>query len=100
MIRLAGYLPDVDIKIVYTGIRKGEKLSEEMFSNKEMFLPTHHQKIFISSEADFSVKIASRIIARLTNIFSYNVTVHKKLLNDVLMEVETYNVEMPVLAIV
>jgi len=94
MIRLAGYMPDLDIKIVYTGIRKGEKLSEEMFSNKEMFLPTHHQKIFISSEADFTSKIANRIISKLTTNFSYNPALYQNLLRDVLEEVETNNVEV------
>ena len=100
MIRLAGYVPELDIKITYTGIRKGEKLSEEMFSNKEMFLPTHHQKIFISSEADFSSKIANRIIAKLTTNFSYNASVYQDLLKDVLLEVETYNAEVPALTAV
>jgi len=95
MIRLAGYVPDLDIKIIYTGIRKGEKLSEEMFSNKEMFLPTHHHKIFISSEADFHSKIANRIIGKLTNNYSYNSTLYQKLLKDILAEVETYNTEIP-----
>jgi len=46
MIRLAGYQPDVDIPIVFTGIRHGEKLFEEIMTDKET--PTKHEKIFIA----------------------------------------------------
>ncbi|HCZ05755.1 MAG TPA: polysaccharide biosynthesis protein [Thermotogae bacterium] len=45
MIRLAGYTPDVDIKIVYTGMRPGEKLVEELFLSSEKIEPTDHSKI-------------------------------------------------------
>ena len=46
MIHLAGYKPDVDIPIVFTGIRQGEKLFEEILTENES--PTKHEKIFIS----------------------------------------------------
>jgi len=46
MIRLAGYKPDIDIPIVFTGIRQGEKLFEEIVTENES--PTKHEKIFIS----------------------------------------------------
>lgn len=45
MILLSGLVPDKDIKIVFTGLRPGEKLYEELLSNKETTLPTHHSKI-------------------------------------------------------
>lgn len=48
MITLAGLVPDVDIKIVYTGLRPGEKLYEELLNEKETTLPTHHEKIKIA----------------------------------------------------
>ena len=48
MITLAGLKPDVDIKIVYTGLRPGEKLYEELLSSVESTLPTHHEKIKIA----------------------------------------------------
>jgi FlaA1/EpsC-like NDP-sugar epimerase len=45
MIRLSGLIPDRDIKIVYTGLRPGEKLYEELLTDKETSLPTHNPKI-------------------------------------------------------
>jgi len=45
MITLAGYTPEVDIKIIFTGLRFGEKLYEEVLSAAEHTLPTYHQKI-------------------------------------------------------
>lgn len=45
MIRLAGLIPNLDIRIEYTGLRQGEKLFEELFTGKEMMAMTHHPKI-------------------------------------------------------
>lgn len=46
MIRLSGYIPDKDIKIVYSGLRPGEKLYEELLYNEEDVLPTSNKEIF------------------------------------------------------
>lgn len=51
MIRLAGKEPDRDILIVYTGLRQGEKLYEELFHDHENYQPTKHPKIFRSGSA-------------------------------------------------
>lgn len=48
MIRLSGFIPYEDIDIIYTGLRPGEKLYEELLADKENTLPTHHQKILIA----------------------------------------------------
>ncbi|CEN44485.1 polysaccharide biosynthesis protein [Capnocytophaga canis] len=50
MIKLSGYEPETDIKIVYTGLRPGEKLYEELLSDNTKTLPTHHEKIMISKD--------------------------------------------------
>ena len=48
LIKLSGLKPDEDIKIEYTGLRPGEKLYEEVLSNEENTIPTHHKKIKIA----------------------------------------------------
>jgi len=52
MIRLSGLEPGKDIEIVYTGLRPGEKLYEELFSTCEETRPTHHPKIMIARMQD------------------------------------------------
>ena len=47
MIRLSGYTEN-EIKIIYTGLRSGEKLYEELLSNTELSLPTPHPKLRIA----------------------------------------------------
>jgi FlaA1/EpsC-like NDP-sugar epimerase len=48
MIRLAGKHADSDIAIVYTGLRPGEKLFEELFHPLERYSDTAHAKIFLA----------------------------------------------------
>ncbi|WP_024335017.1 polysaccharide biosynthesis protein [Desulfotignum balticum] len=45
LIRFSGFEPEADIKIVYTGLRPGEKLYEELMTDLEGVIPTNHQKI-------------------------------------------------------
>ena len=47
LIRLSGKEPDVDIKIVFTGLRDGEKLYEELITEGEDILPTQHKKVMV-----------------------------------------------------
>lgn len=47
LIRLSGYKPDVDIKIVYTGLRPGEKLYEELLMDEEGLKDTQNKMIHI-----------------------------------------------------
>ena len=57
MIRLAGLREGIDIKITFSGLRPGEKLYEELFSDKEAYEFTHHGKIrkalFRTLDSDF-----------------------------------------------
>jgi FlaA1/EpsC-like NDP-sugar epimerase len=47
MIELSGLRPDEDVKIVFTGLRPGEKLHEELKSDREAALPTSNEKIMV-----------------------------------------------------
>jgi FlaA1/EpsC-like NDP-sugar epimerase len=47
LIRLSGKEPDVDVKIIYTGLRDGEKLYEELITEGEDILPTAHEKVML-----------------------------------------------------
>jgi FlaA1/EpsC-like NDP-sugar epimerase len=56
LIRLSGYIPDMDIMIEYTGLRSGEKLYEELLLAEEGIKETKHEHIFVAKpqEIDFS----------------------------------------------
>lgn len=47
LIRLSGKDPDKDIKIIFTGLREGEKLYEELITVGEGIVPTDHEKIMV-----------------------------------------------------
>ena len=52
LIVLSGLVPDEDIRIVYTGLRSGEKLFEELFEESEQVEPTAHPKIMRAVRSD------------------------------------------------
>ena len=65
MIELAGFIPDEDIRIVYTGLRPGEKLYEEVLSDKENTLPTSHERIRIARVREYPYEQAVQDISQL-----------------------------------
>lgn len=67
MIRLAGYVPEQDIEIVYTGLRPGEKLYEELLNKKEITQKTHHPKIMIAQTQQYDFDKISLLIDKLIN---------------------------------
>ena len=69
MIRLSGLEPDKDIRIVYTGLRQGEKLYEELLNKQEDTLATHHSKILIAKVREYHFEEISREIDELTELF-------------------------------
>lgn len=56
MIRLFGYIPNIDIDITYSGLRPGEKLYEELLSDAENTLKTYHEKIMIAKVREVALK--------------------------------------------
>jgi FlaA1/EpsC-like NDP-sugar epimerase len=63
MIRLSGLQPYEDIDIVFTGIRQGEKLFEELEITGENLLKTQHPKIFIGKIAEYSAEEVAQILS-------------------------------------
>lgn len=64
MIRLAGKVPDQDVHIVYTGLRPGEKLFEELFHEHEAYQGTAHRKIFLAAPRDESWPELAAVLRR------------------------------------
>ena len=68
MIRLAGFTPDKDIMVEYTGLRPGEKLYEELLSNKENTVPTEHSRIRIAKVREYDYSIAASVLSKLEHL--------------------------------
>ncbi len=62
MIRLAGKQPEQDVAIVYTGLRPGEKLFEELFHPQENYHPTMHAKIMLAQPRELPVLILDQTL--------------------------------------
>lgn len=62
MIWLSGYQPRRDIDIIFTGLREGEKLHEELLDNAENTIPTHHPKIMIAQVKEHSYEEINRFV--------------------------------------
>lgn len=65
MIQLAGFTPNVDINIEYTGLRPGEKLYEEVLSNEENTMPTGHNRIRIAKVRESDYEEAKKMVNTL-----------------------------------
>ncbi len=68
MIQLSGLVIGKDIQVVYTGLRPGEKLYEELLLNSENSLPTHHPQIMIAQIKKHDFSHIENLIAELTTL--------------------------------
>lgn len=68
MIELAGLTPDKDIRIVYSGLRPGEKLYEELIGENESLQPTYHKRIRIAQGSFHPYISTSDSIKELINL--------------------------------
>lgn len=68
MIRLAGFTPDKDIMVEYSGLRPGEKLYEEVLSNYENTLPTDHSRIRMAKVREYDYADAQSAADKLEQL--------------------------------
>lgn len=101
MIKLSGLKPDKEIKIVFTGLRPGEKLFEELLNDDENTLPTHHSKIRVASTRAYSYETMSKEINYLISLTKQHnnndmVRQMKKIVPEYLSENSIYsNLDQP-----
>jgi FlaA1/EpsC-like NDP-sugar epimerase len=81
MIKLSGLTLDKDIRIVYTGLRPGEKLYEELLADHENTLPTHHRQIMIAKVKEYDHDAVTAEINELIAMFRVqdNLTIVRKM---------------------
>jgi FlaA1/EpsC-like NDP-sugar epimerase len=70
MIKLYGLTVGKDIEIIYTGLRPGEKLYEELLNDKENTMPTHHPQIMRATVQEFEFERINNQVNDLTTLFS------------------------------
>jgi len=92
MIKLSGFIPDKDIQIVYTGLRPGEKLYEELLTDGELTIPTHHEKIKKAHVEDIDGKVVmERIDWLLKDLYSLCACEVVQVMKDLIPEYHTTN---------
>lgn len=93
VIKLSGKEPDVDIKIIYTGLRPGEKLFEELLSSAENAKPTYHEKIMIAEVRQYDFEVVEKKIAKLISSARQHYTLETVyLMKDLVPEFVSNNV--------
>ncbi len=87
MIRLSGLIPYEDIDIVFTGVRQGEKLFEELEMTGEDLEKTRHPKIFIGKIATFSTEEVGQMFSAIRRAVEANDEIKiRTLFNQMLAE--------------
>jgi FlaA1/EpsC-like NDP-sugar epimerase len=85
LIALSG-LGEDDIEIVFTGLRPGEKLYEELYFDDEQRVPTSHPKVFCAQHRPTTLAVAERVIDELADVTDESPEVVKSLLRDLVVE--------------
>lgn len=96
MILLSGLTPVIDIDIIYTGLRPGEKLHEELLHDKENSLETPHPKIMVASTRQYDRSDVEEFVQDMTRcIHQYNtrevVSLLKKLIPEYISQNSSFS---------
>ena len=95
MINLSGAK---DVQIVYSGLRYGEKLYEELLNDAEVTKPTHHPKIKISSVREYDYRVAKEYEEELYRLsFSYDDMAVVKMMKQIVPEFKSQHSRYEVL---
>jgi FlaA1/EpsC-like NDP-sugar epimerase len=70
MVKLSGLTLGKDIQIVYSGLRPGEKIFEELLNDEENTLPTHHEKIMIGKVRQYNFSVVKTSIDELIQLYN------------------------------
>jgi len=90
LIKLSGFEPDEDIKIVFTGLRPGEKLYEELLLDEEGIKGTYHENIYIGKPLDVSFNEVMSGIRALQNSINDKKAL-KRCLKNIVATYECYD---------
>lgn len=90
LIKLSGYEPDIDIPIVFTGLRPGEKLYEELLMKEEGLQKTENKKIYIGELTDLDEKDILLKLAKLKNLIENENTPIQEIKETIHEVVPTY----------
>ncbi|MCR5098730.1 MAG: polysaccharide biosynthesis protein, partial [Lachnospiraceae bacterium] len=91
LIKLSGYTPDVDIKIVYTGLRPGEKLFEELLMDEEGMTETANKLIYIGKPIEMDDAVFEEQLKKLDEASKAEAVDIKRIVADI---VETYHPQL------
>jgi FlaA1/EpsC-like NDP-sugar epimerase len=87
MVRLANKTPGRDLAIVYTGLRPGEKLFEELFHAQESYQSTRHAKIFLAQPRSMSWDLLNAQLRQATQaVHDYDEEALRSCLSNLLPE--------------
>lgn len=96
LIRLSGYVPDKEIKVVYTGLRPGEKIFEELVNREESLLSTSNSLIHVGKQIDLPENFPERLESLRLAIASEDADV-RALLREL---VPTYDSPLPIIDVI
>ena len=95
MVRLSGYEPNVDMPIVVTGLRPGEKLYEELLVAEEGLSKTIHEKIMVTKIMDFNANEVNEDLEMLRNIVDSKDAVNKDKIKKLIKKIVPTFIEEP-----